>query len=34
MQKNILKSMSEDEEISFLKESSELEDFLMEFNEQ
>ena len=33
MQKNILKSMSEDEEISFLKESSELEDFLMEFNE-
>lgn len=33
MQKNILKSISEDEEISFLKESSELEDFLMEFNE-
>lgn len=33
MQKNIQKSISEDEEISFLKESSELEDFLMEFNE-
>lgn len=33
MQKKILKSISEDEEISFLKESSELEDFLMEFNE-